>query len=289
MLAAALMTLVLSAAPPAEDAGAAQSAASASELDAAPMEGPTRPEPEATSEAEGPPYYDQTDIDALRARYEIPADPQEEPRKPKWRCLIPDPVCGFSVELSATSAYAYRARQGNISIDGAFFEWNSARVAYDLWFNFPAHVQTLGTHKYTRLTLGPKLAVVGSDNQDLWANMGIALRYWFGTGKWAPALEFTSGLSFKLTGLDDDGLLDTERSPVGLSADIGLNVGGWGAIIVGGQYDSPLAREEIPEKFRVSAGGQVFVGFRGNILWGAPAVAAVTTHAVLGRRAPPQP
>lgn len=277
-----LLGAVISAAP--ADAQAEPGASAAA------VEGPAAPPSTEGGEAqEGPPYYSEEDIDALRARYQIAPDPRDEPRKPKWRCLIPDPVCGFSIELSATSAYAYRTRQGNISIEGAFFEWNSARVAYDLWFNFPAHVQTLGTHKYTRLTLGPKLAVVGSDNQDLWANMGIALRYWFGTGKWSPALEFTSALSFKLTSLDDDGLFDTERSPVGLSADIGVNVGGWGAIIVGGQYDSPLAREEIPEKFRVSAGGQVFVGFRGNILWGAPAVAAVTTHAMLGRRAPPQP
>ena len=249
-----------------------------------PTEGPRAPDPE----EQGPPYYSEDDIDALRARYEIPEDPRVEPRKPKWRCLIPDPMCGFGVELSATSAYVYRTRQGNISIDGSFFEWNSARVAYDLWFNFPAHTQTIGTYKFTRLTLGPKLSVVASDNEDLWANMGIALRYWFGVGKWSPALEFTSALSFKLAG-QNDGLIETERSPVGLSADIGLNIGGWGALIVGGQYDSPLAREEIPEKFRVSAAGQLFVGFRGNILWGAPAAASVATHIALQRGAPPQP
>lgn len=253
-----------------------------------PVEGPAEAAATPPPEPEGPPYYTQDDIDRLRERYGIEPDPQLEPRKPKWRCLIPDPACGFGVELSATTAYAYRARQGNISVDGAYFDWNSARVAYDLWFNFPAYVQTVGGYKFTRLTLGPKASVVASDNQDLWGNFGVALRYWFGTGKWAPALEFTSALSFKLVGETDAGTR-TQRSPVGLSADIGVSIGGWGAIIVGGQYDSPLAREEIPEKFRISAGGQVFVGFRGNILWGAPAAAAVGTHIAIQRALPDQP
>jgi hypothetical protein len=244
----------------------------------APVEGPS-----------GPPYYTQADIDRLRERYEVAPDPRVEPRKPKWRCLIPDPVCGFGVEVVATTAYAYRARQGDISIDGVFYDWHSARVAYDLWLNFPAHVHTLGSYKFTRLTLGPKLGVVASDNQDLWGNMGVALRYWFGTGKWSPALEFSSALSFKLAGEDNNDITDTKRSPVGITADIGINIGGWGAIIVGGQYDSPLAREEIPERFRISAGGQVFVGFRGNILWGAPAAAAVGTHIGIQRALPNQP
>ena len=236
----------------------------------------------------GPPYYTQADIDRLRERYELAPEPRVEPRKPKWRCLIPDPSCGLGVELVATTAYAYRARQGNISIAGAYFDWHSARVAYDVWLNLPAHVQTVGTYKFTRLTLGPKLGVVASDNADLWGNMGVALRYWFGTGKWSPALEFTSALSFKLVGETSDGV-QTQRSPVGITADIGVSVGGWGAIILGGQYDSPLAREEIPEKFRISAGGQVFVGFRGNILWGAPAVAATATHIAISRALPDQP
>src|SRR5690606_9772049 len=147
---------------------------------------------------------------------------------------------------------------------------HSARVAYELWVNFPAHTQTVGTYKFTRLTLGPKVAVVASDNQDLWGNFGIALRYWFGTQKWSPALEFSSALIFKLM-CERAGITMPQRSPVGITADIGVNIGGWGAIILSGKYDSPLAREEIPEKFRVSAAGQVFIGFRGNILWGAPA------------------
>lgn len=243
-----------------------------------PVEGP----------AEAPPHYTEEDVDRLRERYKLAPDPRVEPRKPKWRCLIPDPMCGFGVEVLATTAFAYRARQGNVAVDGVFTDWNSARVAYDLWLDFSAHTQTIGTYKYTRLTLGPKLGVVGSDNADLWGNMGIALRYWFGIGKWAPALEFTSALSFKLTG-ERANVVTTQRSPVGVTADIGLNIGGWGAIIFGGQYDSPLAREEIPERFRVSAAGQVFVGFRGNILWGAPAAASVATHIAISRGLREQP
>jgi hypothetical protein len=251
-----------------------------------PLEGPVEgPKPPAKS---GPPYYTESDMERLRARYGLPPEPKTEPRKPKWRCLIPDPGCGFGVELLATTAYAYRVRQGDISVDGAYFDWHSARVAYDLWLDFPAYTETVGTYKFTRLTIGPKVAVVASDNQDLWGNMGVALRYWFGTGKWSPALEFTSALSFKLVGETDDGTT-TRRSPVGITADIGVNIGGWGAIILGGQYDSPLAREEIPEKFRISAGGQVFVGFRGNILWGAPAAASVATHIAIQRALPNQP
>jgi hypothetical protein len=261
------------ASPDAADAGAPAPEASI----VAPVEGP-----------DGPPYYSEDDIDRLRERYGVAPDPRVEPRKPKWRCLIPDPSCGFGVEVLATTAYAYRARQGNIAVSGDFYDWNSARVAYDLWLTFPAHVQTLGSYKFTRLSLGPKFAVVASDNQDLWGNMGVALRYWFGTGKWSPALEFSSALSFKLVGENND-LTSTRRSPVGITADIGINIGGWGAIIVGGQYDSPLAREEIPEKFRISAGGQVFVGFRGNILWGAPAAVAVGTHIAIQRALPNQP
>jgi hypothetical protein len=256
--------------------------ASAAELEAA-RQATVAAEPP----SDGPPYYTDADIDRLRERFGIAPDPRVEPRKPKWRCLIPDPVCGFGVELTATTAYAWRFRQGSIDVEGAYFDWHTARVAYDLWINFPAHTQTIGTYKFTRLTLGPKVAVVAGDNRDLWGNFGVALRYWFGTRKWSPALEFSSALSFKLAG-ERAGVLDPQRSPLGITADIGISVGGWGAIILGGQYDSPLAREEISEKFRISAGGQVFVGFRGNILWGAPAAAAVGTHAAM-RRLPPQP
>lgn len=322
MIVAYLAALVLGFAPP-ELPAEAESAqpAKASPSEAAPIESPSEtsvespPEPPVEGPSEAPPpslsqasvdelatarasepapsseptpHYTQADIDRLRERYGIAPDPRVEPRKPKWRCLIPDPMCGFGVELTATTAYAYRIRQGDISVEGAFFDWSSARVAYDVWINVPAHTQTLGAYKFTRLTLGPKVAVVASDNQDLWGNFGVALRYWFGVRKWSPALEFSSALSFKLVG-ERASTTAPQRSPVGITADIGISVGGWGAIIVGGQYDSPLAREELPEKFRSSAGGQVFVGFRGNILWGAPAAAAVGTHIAIQRHLPDQP
>ena len=259
----------LSFAPPAEDAGAVEA-------------------PPAPSTDSGELHYSPAEMDRLRARYQLKPDPRIEPRKPKWRCLIADPHCGFGVELLASSAYTYRLRQGDISVQGAYFDWHSARVSYELWVNLPAHVQTVGKYKLTRLTLGPKVAVVAGDNQDLWGNFGIAGRYWFGTGKWAPALEFSSALSFKLMGQEAEGL-QSQRSPVGITADFGINVGGWGAIIIGGQYDTPLAREELPEKFRSSAAGQVFIGFRGNVLWGVPAAAAVGTHVASQRLLPPQP
>lgn len=242
-----------------------------------------------SSAVEGPLHYTEEDMARLRERYELEPEPNLEVEPPRWKCLIADPRCGFGVELLATSAYAYRMRQGDISVDGAFFDWHSARVAYELWVNFPAHTETVGRHKFTRFTLGPKVAVVGSDNADLWGNFGVAGRYWFGRGPWAPALEFTSALSFKLMGQEPDVDIRPQRSPVGITVDFGINVGGWGAIIVGGQYDTPLAREDLPEKFRVSAGGQVFVGFRGNILWGAPAAAAIGTHVGILRGAAPQP
>jgi len=66
---------------------------------------------------------------------------------------------------------------------------------------------------------------------------------------------------------------------VGFQADVGFGLGGFGAIVVGGQYDSPLAREDVPEEYRVYSSGMFYVGFRGNILWGGPAVAAVAAHA----------
>lgn len=248
----------------------------------APVEGPSE---------SGPPYYTDEEMARLRERWEIPPEQPIEamkPNKPKWRCLIADPSCGFGVELLATSAYAYRLRQGDISESNQVFRWNSARVAYEVWINFPAHTQTFGHYKFTRFTLGPKAAVVGSDNRDLWGNFGIAGRYWFGRGAWAPALEFSSALSFRLTRERDDQIVP-QRSPIGITADVGINLGGWGAIIFGAQYDTPLAREDIAEKVRISAAGQIFVGFRGNVLWGVPAAAAVGTHVASQRAIGNQP
>jgi hypothetical protein len=158
-----------------------------------------------------------------------------------------------------------------------------------VWLDFPILVETEGRHRYTRMTMGPKGGVIASDTGDLWGNVGMATRYWLGRGRWAPAIEFTSALAFKMRGRvkDPNGGYKSgyhmERGPVGFTADVGFSIGGFGAIVVGGQYDSPLAREEVPEPFHTSAGGMVFVGFRGNILWGGPAAAAIVTHGVVQR------
>ena len=66
---------------------------------------------------------------------------------------------------------------------------------------------------------------------------------------------------------------------MGFTADIGVGLGGFGAIVLGGQFDSPLAREDVPEVARTPAAGVFYIGFRGNILWGAPAALGVATHA----------
>ena len=62
-----------------------------------------------------------------------------------------------------------------------------------------------------------------------------------------------------------------------------IGLGGFGALVVGGQFDSPMAREDIPERERIYASGMFFVGFRGNIVWGVPAAAVVATHALTER------
>ena len=251
---------------------------------------PLTPPPDMPVERDGPPFYTAGDSAELRTRFGLEAPPPTEARTARWKCLIADPVCGFNVELNATSAYALRARQGKVTEPNSIL-WHSARAQYDLWVNFPAVVETRGRFRYTRMTLGPKGGVIASDSGQLWGNVGLATRYWFGRGKWAPALEITSALSFRLTRYDPDPPgnrkpeLVAQRSPAGFTADIGLSIGGFGAIIVGGQYDSPLAREEVPEDLRVPASGMFYVGFRGNMIWGVPAAAAVGTHIAAGRAA----
>jgi hypothetical protein len=218
--------------------------------------------------------------------------PQPEPprQQARWRCLIADPTCGFNFEINATSAYAHRFQQGDVRSPNAR-NWSSGRAQYDFWANFPVLVEQEGRAKYTRMTLGPKGGVAFSDGGDLWGNLGMAARYWFKRGRWSPTLEFTSALSFKLGSRETTNLggakprFEMSRGPVGFTADIGIGLGGFGALVVGGQYDSPLAREDIPEQFRVSAGGAFFIGFRGNILWGGPAAAAILTHTLTQRYA----
>lgn len=242
----------------------------------------------AATERAGPPYYDDADQAALRARYEI-SEPEEVVREPvRWRCLIADPTCGTSFEVNATAAYAFRAQQGDVS-NGNVRSWHTGRAQYDFWLNLPVLKESRRNTRFTKMTFGPKGGLIFSDTGDFWGNLGVAGRYWLGRGRFAPTIEFSSALAFKLGGRPTRNLAGAEpefksqRGPVGFTADVGVGIGGFGAIVIGGQYDSPLAREDVPEQFRVSAAGMFFLGFRGNILWGAPAAAAVVTHGVTQR------
>ena len=133
--------------------------------------------------------------------------------------------------------------------------------------------------------VGPtKGGVIASDSKDIWGNVGIAGRYWFSRKRFAPNLEFTSALVFKVAGTNQMGKFDTVRGPLGFTVDVGFGLGGFGALVVGGQFDSPLAREDIPDGERTATAGMFYLGFRGNIVWGAPAAAAVATHAIATRR-----
>ena len=263
-------------------AAPAMEAAQAGDVVTPVAEAPLEPTPPVV---EGPPFYTDADMVALRDRYDLTPLPTEAPRKARWRCLIADPTCTFNVEVNATSAYAFRVQQGSPASD-AISRWHSGRSQYDVWVNLPAVVETHGKYRYTRLSLGPKGGVIVSDSKTLWGNAGLAMRYWFGRGRWAPTLELSSALTFRLTTEDMDGAIGTRRSPIGVTADIGFGLGGFGALIIGGQYDSPLAREDVSEVARVYPSGMFFVGFRGNIVWGAPAAAAVGTTA-LSQRAEP--
>jgi len=237
-----------------------------------------------------PPYYTDADLAAVRKRHGVAADPGPDPRKVRWHCLIADPLCGFTVEAQAMGAFAPRFRQGDVREKSAK-KWSSGRAQYDVWVNIPVLTEARGRTKYTRMTLGPKAGAVFSDTGDTWGNLGLVGRYWLGRGRFAPAIEFTSALAFKIARRETDDLrgekpkYEMQRGPVGVAADIGLSIGGFAAIVFGGQYDSPLAREDVPERFRTQASGMLYFGIRGNILWGAPAAAAVATHGLTQRYA----
>jgi hypothetical protein len=240
--------------------------------------------------AEGSDHYTEAEAAKLRKRYKLEENPPPNREPARWRCLIADPTCGISFEVNATAAYAYRGRQGDKRPEtegaGQFEDprWHSGRAQYDFWLNFPVMVETRGKARYTRMTLAPKGGVIFSDTGSLWGNIGMAMRYWFGRGRWSPTLELTSALSYKIGSRQTQDLGGSDpkfqmtRGPVGFTADIGVGLGGFGAIVLGGQYDSPMAREEVPEQFHTSAAGMFFVGFRGNIIWGGPAAAAILTH-----------
>lgn len=235
----------------------------------------------------GPPFYDDADVAALRARHGVEVEPLDRTEGPRWRCLIADPACGRSFEVNALAAYTYRGRQGRVDGMGEDPRWSSGRAQYDFWMNLPVMTEIAGNKLFSRMTLGPKGGLIFSDGGSTWGNLGMAFRYWMGRGRWAPTIEFSSALTFKIgeREIQDVGEPDWKmtRGPLGFTADVGFGLGGFGAIVLGGQYDSPLAREEIPDQYRTSAGGAFFIGFRGNILWGGPAAAAVATHAVTQR------
>ena len=239
--------------------------------------------PPARVEPAGPPFYSAADMATLRQRHGLDPNPPTSERKPVFRCWVADPTCGLVVEINATSAFAYRARQGKVTDTGDIIKWNSARVQYDVWVSIPTMTESRGKIRYTRLSLGPKGGVVASDSKDIWGNVGIAGRYWFSRKRFAPNLEFTSALVFKVAGINRNGNFDSARGPLGFTADIGFGIGGFGSIVVGGQFDSPLAREDVPDVERTQASGMFYIGFRGNILWGLPAAAAIGTHAATNR------
>ncbi len=300
---------------PAEDPASAEAATAAEPSGPAASDGPApaeaAAEPEAAAEAKpaparstdptdterftvasgdgGPPYYTEADSEALRERHGIKAQAPDRTDQARWNCLIADPTCGRTFEVNALAAYTLRGRQGDVSGTGENPRWSSGRAQYDFWMNLPVITDIRGRSKYTRMTMGPKGGLIFSDSGSTWGNVGMAFRYWLGHGRWAPTIEFSSALTFKLGERNpkNEAFEEVEwkmtRGPVGFTADVGFGLGGFGAIVLGGQYDSPLAREDIPEQFRTSAGGAFFIGFRGNILWGGPAVAAVATHAATQR------
>ena len=264
----------------------------AAETPATPVE--AKPAGEMVHVAEGnkqtrAPYYEPSDLDALRKRHGLSAMPPFDDRKVRWRCFIADPLCGFNIEVQAMGAFAGRFKQGDVRTANAR-KWASGRAQYDVWVNIPVITENVGRTRYTRMTLGPKAGAAFSDTGDTWGNVGMVARYWFGRGRWAPMIEFTSALSFKMARRATVDLppgvkphYEMQRGPVGVTGDIGFGFGGFGAIVFGGQYDSPLARQDIPGEYRTAAAGMLYVGFRGNILWGAPAAAAVATHGMTQR------
>ena len=239
-----------------------------------------------TPPEEGPPFYDAKDEEELRARFDLQSGDAQGSEigkgKRAFRCWVADPSCGWTLELQATSAYARRFRQGNVS-EQQVFQWNSGRAQYDLWLNLPVVSEIVGERRYTRLTLGPKGGVIANEEQSLWGNFGVGMRYWFKQGSWSPTLEISSGVSFWLYGERGNFGVGQQRSPLGITGDIGVGVGGWGSIIVGGQVNTALARSDLPDEIRISTSGSFFVGFRGNIVWGLPAVASVATQGLTQR------
>jgi hypothetical protein len=140
-------------------------------------------------------------------------------------------------------------------------------------------VETRGKYRYTRLSLGPKGGVIASDSKDIWGNVGIAGRYWFGRKAFAPSLEFTSALVFKVAGRNR--LTATSTTSAARSASPPTSASASAASARSSSAASSTARSpaRTSPTSEAPAAGMFYLGFRGNILWGAPAALAVGTHA----------
>jgi hypothetical protein len=122
--------------------------------------------------------------------------------------------------------------------------------------------------------------VIASDSRDLWGNLGLAGRYWFGRKAFAPSIEFSAALAFKIAGrnrLTDAQPVRQRPRPDGLHRRHRLRH----RRLRSDRRRRPVRRRPVacPSTSRTSAAGMFFLGFRGNILWGAPAALAVGTHA----------
>jgi hypothetical protein len=240
---------------------------------------PSRPpSPAPTVEKPGPPFYTDADMQALRTRYGLEADP------PTGRAPAGVPLLDRRPDLRLRRRAQRHQRlrlppaPGQRRHPNDVNRWNSARVQYDIWLSIPTMVETRGKYRYTRLSLGPKGGVIASDSKDIWGNVGLAGRYWFGRKAFAPSIEFTSALAFKVAGrnrLTDPQLRQRPR-PARLHRRRRLRH----RRLRSDRRRRPVRQPAQPvDEQDDSAAGMFFLGFRGNILWGAPAGAAVGTHA----------
>lgn len=214
----------------------------------------------------------------LRARYGMETDPPKFVRQARLGCLIADPTCAVALEINAMTAYALRFVQVEAQDEFEVERRNTARVEYESVFLLPAVYAVRGRYKYNILGLGPAVGVVATDRGQLWGRAGLAGRWWLGRGVWAPALEMRSSLSFLLR--EDRGMgPKPARSAPGINFDLGVNLGGWGAIVIGGQYETPSVGAGTSQFLKRYSAGTFYLGFRGNILWGGPLAASIATQA----------
>jgi len=218
----------------------------------------------------------------VQSKSELHVVQERRTHRARWDCWIPDPTCRRSIEVNATTAYAMRFVQIGSKKELATRIRHTALIAYEASLLFTSNTQALHRYKYSVFSLGPMGGIAASDAHDLWGSFGVVGRYWLGRGEWSPAIELHGLLNFKLRGSRGTNII-AQRSPIGFRGDLGINIGGWGAMIVGGEYQVPLITDGLPEGHHISAGGMFYAGFRGNILWGLPAATAVATHVLVNR------